>query len=130
VAEEVEAAMSYRCPREDLKCAEEFVTTGDLDYHCHLVHGYNRTWRYASSFGRRIRVGEDREPRWANMGPAGPATGEIGTAGGASDVDVYPGEPRAIPADTAAALDARTVATGSRDHAEKAEKAEKASVRR
>jgi hypothetical protein len=85
----------YRCPRADLNCAEEFATTGDLDYHCHRVHGYNRLWRYASAWGPRPRVGVDREPRWANLGPASRAMSEIGTAGGASDVDAYPDEPAA-----------------------------------
>jgi hypothetical protein len=115
-----EEAVMYRCPREDLDCAEEFATTGDLDFHCHLVHGYNRAWRFASAFGRRIEVGEDREPRWANMGPASRATAEIGTGGGASDVDVYPDEPAAIPASTAGADVATRRRDGSGAHAEHA----------
>jgi|GEM_PF-4068056 len=87
--------MAYRCPRADLGCAEEFATTGDLDYHTHLAHGYLRMWRYASAFGRHQRVGGDSEPRFANMGPASRAIGEIGTAGAASNLDPYPesGEP-------------------------------------
>jgi hypothetical protein len=39
----------YLCPRSDLACAERFLSTGDLDYHLHLTHGYRAFWRIVAS---------------------------------------------------------------------------------
>jgi hypothetical protein len=39
----------YPCPRSDLACADRFPSTGDLDYHLHLTHGYRGVWRIAAS---------------------------------------------------------------------------------
>ncbi|MEX5633033.1 hypothetical protein [Parafrankia sp. FMc2] len=39
----------YRCPRADLGCAAVFPTTGDLDYHLNLAHGYGRLQRFFAS---------------------------------------------------------------------------------
>lgn len=39
----------YRCPRHDLGCTDTFPTTGDLDYHLHITHGYRGFWRVAAS---------------------------------------------------------------------------------
>jgi hypothetical protein len=44
-----------------LGCSSEFPTTGDLDYHLHVTHGYRHTWRIVSSFApgaRRPRSAE------------------------------------------------------------------------
>ncbi|WP_018635683.1 hypothetical protein [Parafrankia elaeagni] len=42
----------YRCPRGDLGCAAVFPTTGDLDYHLKLAHGYGRLARFLASLSR------------------------------------------------------------------------------
>ncbi|WP_236706115.1 hypothetical protein [Frankia sp. ACN1ag] len=39
----------YPCPRSDLACAERFLSTGDLDYHLHVTHGYRGVWRIVAS---------------------------------------------------------------------------------
>lgn len=39
----------YPCPRTDLACTASFPSTGDLDYHFHLAHGYRGVWRIAAS---------------------------------------------------------------------------------
>ncbi|THJ74209.1 hypothetical protein [Candidatus Frankia alpina] len=64
----------YPCPRSDLACTERFPSTGDLDYHLHVTHGYRSIWRIASSLRpeHRMPVG----PRPARHVPDGLVEGQ------------------------------------------------------
>jgi hypothetical protein len=70
---------TYRCPRADLGCAAELSTTGELDYHLHVTHGYRRTWRLVTSLTpeRRLNRGSQagrRTPDGLDDDPGGPTT--------------------------------------------------------
>jgi hypothetical protein len=65
----------YQCPRRDLDCQEDFRTTGDLDYHFRMAHGYRGVWRVVSSFLPQKRLPYGPEPERRIPGAAGGAPG-------------------------------------------------------
>ncbi len=42
--------IAYRCPRADLGCDSDFVSSSELDSHLRWQHGYRRSSRYAAAF--------------------------------------------------------------------------------
>ncbi|MBL7493652.1 hypothetical protein I6A60_25905 [Frankia sp. AgB1.9] len=42
--------IAYRCPRADLGCDSDFVSSSELDNHLRWQHGYRRSSRYAAAF--------------------------------------------------------------------------------
>ncbi|MCK9898667.1 hypothetical protein CC117_14685 [Parafrankia colletiae] len=72
----------YRCPRGDLGCAAVFPTTGDLDYHLNLAHGYGRLQRFFASMTKKtaLPVGPKpvrRVPDGLEGGSGTPTTGQV-----------------------------------------------------
>jgi len=69
----------YRCPRHDLDCEATFPTTGELDFHLHMAHGYRRVWRLVASLPRsqKIPVGPEPRRRVPDGLAAGPGTPTI-----------------------------------------------------
>lgn len=71
----------YRCPRADLGCAAVFPTTGDLDYHLNLAHGYGRLRRFLASLSRTTALPRGprpvrRVPDGLEGGPGTPTTAQ------------------------------------------------------
>lgn len=89
----------YPCPRDDLACHDAFPTTGDLDYHLHLVHGYRGLWRIVSSLRPEtaLPVGPKparHVPDGLELGPGTPALG-TGPAATRAAVTARPSHRRA-----------------------------------
>ncbi|CAJ61468.1 MULTISPECIES: hypothetical protein [Frankia] len=108
----------YLCPRSDLDCAERFLSTGDLDYHLHVTHGYRAFWRIVASLrpdhplpigprpARHVPDGLAETPGTPTL-VASPGTPTLGESHGTA----VPGEPAPTPQlERAPAPGARTAA--------------------
>ncbi|MBL7501901.1 hypothetical protein I6A84_29135 [Frankia sp. CNm7] len=100
--------MLYQCPRADLRCDAEFMSTGDLDDHFRWVHGYRRSGRYLAAFRPELALGGQRARRVV-PGAARP-TRAVPTsvdAGVVASPDLGAGATGFRPASTAGAVRAR-----------------------
>jgi hypothetical protein len=76
----------YQCPRRDLGCQDDFRTTGDLDYHFRIAHGYRGVWRVVASFRPQARLPYGPEPERRIPGGAEEAPRAIMGTGPSSTV--------------------------------------------